>query len=136
MTPDDAREFIRHNHHTVLGTRRRDGGVQLSPVAAVCDEDGRVVISSRETAVKVLNLRREPRAWLCVMNDRFFGEWVSVEGPVVVEALPEALETLVRYYRLGFGEHPDWDDYRAAMVRERRVAIHVTIERAGPNVQG
>ena len=136
MTPDDAREFIRHNHHTVLATRRRDGGVQMSPVAAVCDEDGTVVISSRETAVKVLNLGREPRAWLCVMNDRFFGEWVSVEGPVMIESLPEALETLVRYYRLGFGEHPDWDDYRAAMVREKRVVIRVTIERAGPNVQG
>ena len=136
MTPDDAREFIRHNHRTVLATRRRDGGVQMSPVAAVCDEDGTVLISSRETAVKVFNLRREPRAWLCVMNDGFFGEWVSVEGPATIESLPEAMEALVRYYRLGFGDHPDWDDYRAAMVRDQRVVIRVTIERAGPNVQG
>jgi PPOX class probable F420-dependent enzyme len=136
MTPDDAREFIRHNHHAVLATRRRDGGTQMSPVAAVCDDDGRVLVSSRETAIKVHNLRREPRAWLCVLNDRFFGDWVQVEGPVVIESLPGALDALVRYYRLGFGEHPDWDDYRAAMEREKRVVIRLTIERAGPNVSG
>ena len=136
MTPDDARDFIRRNHHAVLATRRRDGGVQMSPVAAVCDEDGTIIISSRETAMKTHNLRREKRGWLCALNDRFFGEWVQVEGPVTVESLPEAMEALVRYYRLGFGEHPDWEDYRAAMTRDQRVVLRMTIDRAGPTVQG
>lgn len=136
MTIDEARDFVRDNHRAVLATHRRDGGVQMSPIAAVLDENGTVVISSRETAVKVRNLRRDPRAWLCVMNDRFFGEWVQVEGRVAVESLPGAMDTLVRYYRLGFGEHPDWDDYRAAMVRDKRLIIRMTIDRAGPNVAG
>jgi PPOX class probable F420-dependent enzyme len=136
MTPDEARDFIRRNHRAVLATRRRDGGVQMSPIAAVCDEDGTIVISSRETAMKTHNLRLEKRGWLCVLNDGFFGDWVQVEGPVAVESLPDAMEALVRYYRLGFGEHPDWDDYRAAMTRDRRVVLRMTIDRAGPTVQG
>jgi PPOX class probable F420-dependent enzyme len=136
VTPDEARDFIRRNHRAILATRRNDGGVQMSPVVAVCDEDGTIVVSSRETAMKTHNLRREKRGWLCVLNDGFFGNWVEVEGPVAVESLPEAMEALVRYYRLGFGEHSDWDDYRAAMTRDRRVVLRMTIDRAGPTVQG
>ena len=136
MTPDELRAFVADNHHAVLATRRRDGGVQMSPLAVVLDDDGTLIISSRETAIKTLNLRREPRGWLCILNDRFFGAWAQAEGPVSVESLPDAMEGLVRYYRKGFGEHPDWDDYRAAMVRERRVLLRMTIERVGPTTTG
>jgi PPOX class probable F420-dependent enzyme len=133
---DEAREFIRSNSHAVLATFRRDGGVQMSPVDAAVDAEGRVVISSRETAMKVRNLRRDPRATLCVLTERFYGDWHYVEGPAELVSLPEAMEGLVDYYRRAAGEHPDWDDYRAAMVRDRRLLIRIEIQRSGPTVAG
>ena len=136
MTIDEVREFARSNHHAVLATRRHDGGAQMSPVAVVLDDDGSLLVSSRETAIKTLNLRRDPRASVCLLNDGFFGAWAYAEGPATVASLPDAMEGLVRYYRTGFGEHPDWDDYRAAMEREKRVLIRISIERAGPTRQG
>jgi PPOX class probable F420-dependent enzyme len=136
MDRDAALEFIRHNHHAVLGTTRSDGGVQMSPVAAGVDQDGFVVVSTRETAVKTKNLRRRPHATIAVLNDRFYGDWVQVEGPVEIVSLPAAMDGLVDYYRSLSGEHPDWDEYRAAMESERRVLLRLTVERAGPNVSG
>jgi PPOX class probable F420-dependent enzyme len=131
-----AQEFIRTNHHAVFTTFRKDGRPALSPVAVALDEDGRVVVSTRETAMKVKHLRRDPRVAVCVLNDRFFGEWVQVEGTAEIIPLPDAMEPLVHYYRSISGEHPDWDDYRAAMVRDQRVIVRFAIERAGPNVSG
>ncbi len=136
MTVDEVLEFCRHNHRAVLATRRRDGGVQQSPIAVVTDEDGTLMISSREAAMKTRNLLREPTGALCILNEGFFGAWASAEGPITIEHLPEAMDALVRYYRLGFGEHPNWDDYRAAMTRDRRVVLRMRVERAGPTVQG
>jgi len=137
MTPDEAIALIRSQHRAVLATTRGDGGVQMSPVAVVPDDDGTLLVSSRETAVKTKNLRKRPHAAVCVIPDTFFGgRWVQAEGPVQIESLPEAMDSLIRYYRNGFGEHPDWDEYRAAMQREQRVMIRITVERAGPNVQG
>ncbi len=100
------------------------------------DDEGRALISTRETAVKTRNLARDPRASLCVMNDGFFGEWIQAEGDVEIIHLPEAMELLVDYYRRISGEHPDWADYRAAMERDRRVIVRVTITRAGPDISG
>ena len=136
MTPDEAREFLRQNHRAVLATYRRDGRPQMSPVLATVDGQGRVMISTREAAVKVRNLRRDRRASLCVMKDGFFGDWVQVEGEAEIVALPEAMELLVDYYRRIVGEHADWDDYRAAMERDKRVVVRFPVERAGPNVAG
>jgi len=136
MEHDEARDVIREQHHAVLATMRRDGEPQMSPVAAAVDADGRVVISTRETAYKLRNLRRDPRAWLCVLSDGFFGRWVQVEGAVEILSLPEAMEPLIDYYRQVAGEHPDWADYRAAMEREQRVLIRLTITRAGPDRSG
>jgi PPOX class probable F420-dependent enzyme len=100
------------------------------------DEDGSLLISTRETAMKTANVRRNPRAAVCVFQDEFFGEWVQAEGSATVESLPEAMAGLVHYYRLVAGEHPDWDDYRAAMERDRRVLIRIRIDRVGPLRQG
>ena len=136
MDAEQAREFVRKNHRAVLATFRRDGTPQLSPVVADVDPDGMVVISSRETAMKTKNLRRDARATVCVMNDEFYGPWVLVEGEAAVVSLPEAMEGLVDYYRRVAGEHPDWDDYRAAMERDRRVLIRVHVDRAGPDRSG
>jgi PPOX class probable F420-dependent enzyme len=137
MNLDAAREYIRANHRAVLATMRRDGTPQMSPVAAAVDASGAVVVSSRETAVKTKNVRRDPRAWLCVFPDAFYGErFVQVEGNVTVVSLPAAMEPLVDYYRAVAGEHPDWDDYRAAMQRDKRVVIRLELTRAGPDISG
>jgi PPOX class probable F420-dependent enzyme len=133
---DEARNYLRTNHHAVLATMRRDGTPQMSPVACAVDASGDVVVSSRETAVKTKNVRRDPRAWLCVFPDSFFGGFVQVEGAVTVVSLPEAMDGLVDYYGAIAGEHPDWDDYRAAMEKEQRVLIRLDLTRAGPDVAG
>jgi PPOX class probable F420-dependent enzyme len=135
MDRTEALEFIRANHRAVLATTRADGGPQLSPVAAAVDGDT-VVVSTRETALKTKNLRRRPHAALLVFTDAFYGEWVQVEGPVEVVSLPDAMDGLMAYYRQVGGEHPDWDEYRAAMERERRVLLRITVERAGPDRAG
>jgi PPOX class probable F420-dependent enzyme len=132
----EAREFIATHHRAVLATQRADGRPQLSPVLCTVDGDGRVLISTREAAIKTRNLRRDPHAALCVFSDGFYGQWVQVEGTAEILSLPDAMDVLVEYYRRSAGEHPDWADYRAAMERERRVAIRITIERAGPDVSG
>jgi PPOX class probable F420-dependent enzyme len=134
---DAARAYLRTHHRAVLATMRRDGTPQLSPVACTVDDAGRVIVSSRETAVKTKNVRRDPRAWVCALPDEFFGDrFVQVEGVVSVLSLPEAMEPLVEYYRGISGEHPDWDDYRQAMEREQRVLLRLDLTRAGPDVSG
>ena len=131
-----ALEFVRSHGHAVLATRRRDGSPQLSPVLAAVDDAGHVVISTREPAVKVRNARRDPRVSLLVLQDGFFGDWVQLDGTVEVVSLPAALEPLVEYYRRLSGEHPDWDDYRGAMVRDQRCVLRISVTGAGPDVAG
>jgi PPOX class probable F420-dependent enzyme len=131
-----ALEFIGSNHHAVMATVRSDGRPAMSPVACAIDAEGRVVVSTRETAMKAKHVARNPHVSLCVLNDGFFGEWVQVEGDAEVVHLPAAMEGLVDYYRRVSGEHPDWDDYRAAMERDRRVLIRVTVTRSGPSLSG
>jgi PPOX class probable F420-dependent enzyme len=131
-----ASEFARTHHRAVLATTRADGRPQLSPVTVGADAAGRLIISTRETAMKARNLARDPRASVCLMNDGFYGEWLQAEGTAEIVHQPEAMELLVDYYRLISGEHPDWDDYREAMRRERRVLVRITITRAGPDARG
>jgi PPOX class probable F420-dependent enzyme len=136
MDVASAVAFIRQHHRAVLATTRADGTTQMSPVTAGVDDRNRIEISTRETAYKVRHLRALPYAALCAFPDRFFGDWVQVEGPVEIVSLPEAMEPLVEYYRRISGEHPDWADYRAAMERDRRVILRMTVQRAGPTVHG
>ncbi len=136
MNLEDAREFMRVNHRAVLATNRSDGRPQLSPVSVGIDGSGRAIISTRETAIKTKNLARDPHASLCVMNDRFFGEWIQAEGTAEIIHQPEAMDLLIDYYRRLSGEHPDWDDYRSAMVRDKRVIVAITLTRAGPDRGG
>ena len=136
MTPDEARAFLRDNHQAVLATFRRDGRPQLSPVTAGVDDEGRVEISTRETSMKVKNLRRDPRISLCLLGPHWYAQWGQVEGIAEIVAQPEALDLLVGYYRRISGEHPDWDEYRQAMIDEKRVLVRFVIDRAGPTVEG
>ena len=136
MDLDAARDFVRNNHRAVLSTRRANADPQLSPIVCDVDAAGRIAVSTRETALKVKNIRRDPRVSLCVLNDRFFGDWIQVDGTAEVVSLPEAMDLLVEYYRSLAGEHPDWDEYRGAMERERRVLVRVELQRAGPDRSG
>jgi PPOX class probable F420-dependent enzyme len=131
-----ALDFVRRHHRAVLTTYYPDGRAQLSPVTVGVDGAGHVVISTRETAAKTHNVARDPRVVICVLTESFFGDWVYVEGTVEIVHLPEAMEPLVDYYRGISGEHPDWADYRAAMERDRRVILRVTVDRAGPDKHG
>ena len=136
MTIDEALDFIASNNHAVLATRRANGDAQQSPVLVVPDDAGRLLISTRETAVKVRNLRRHPRASVCAFSKRFFGPWVQVTGTVEIVSLPDAMELLVDYYRRAAGEHDNWDEYRDAMRREQRCVLVLTPEEAGPTISG
>ena len=136
MDIDKAREFLRENHRGVLSTFRGDGRPQMSPVTHTVDGDGKVCISTRQTAIKAKNLRRDPRVSMCAMNDQFFGQWLQIDGSAEIVELPKAMDGLVAYYRAAAGEHPDWDEYKAAMVRDQRVLVRITIERAGPDRSG
>jgi PPOX class probable F420-dependent enzyme len=133
---DRARSFLAEHHRGVLATATGDGGIQQSPVLVNVDDQGRAIISSRETAYKVRNLRNDPWAQACVFTDRFFGQWLFVEGHADVLSLPEAMDSLIDYYKRFPDPNPDWDDYRARMRRERRVLIRIELERAGPDRQG
>ncbi|MHB8395449.1 MAG: PPOX class F420-dependent oxidoreductase [Candidatus Dormibacteria bacterium] len=136
MNEDEVREFLGGNHRAVLATYRRDQTVQMSPVTCGVDLEGRVVVSTRETAVKIANLRRDPRAALVGFTDRFFGPWAMLWGTAEVVSLPEAMPLLEDYYRLVAGEHPDWEEYRQAMTDERRVLLRIQIEESGPRQLG
>jgi PPOX class probable F420-dependent enzyme len=117
-------------------THRRDGAPQLSPVAAGVDEEGRIVISTYPQRAKVANLRRDPRASVLVLSDDWDGAWVQVDGTAEVLDLPDAIEPLVGYFRVIAGEHPDWDEYRQAMVDQGKCLLRITIERWGPIATG
>ncbi|MFQ5554121.1 MAG: TIGR03618 family F420-dependent PPOX class oxidoreductase, partial [Acidimicrobiia bacterium] len=123
-------------HRGVLVTRRGDGRLQTSPIVGAADGEGRYLISSRQTAYKVRNLRRDPTATICLFADEFFGGWVQVDGRATIVDLPEALGLLVATYRRIAGEHPDWGDFENAMIEERRVIIAVEAESVGPVAAG
>ncbi len=131
-----ATDFLSSHPRAVLATARADGRPQLSPVVAAVDDLGRVLISTRETAIKARNLARDPRASLCALNDGFFGEWIQAEGTAELVHLPDAMPILEDYYRRISGEHPDWAEYRDTMRRDRRLILRITIDRAGPDVSG
>jgi PPOX class probable F420-dependent enzyme len=137
MEINRAKDFLKQNHHGVLATRRKNGDLQMSPVTCGLDSAGRAVISSRETAYKVNNLRRDPRAALCAFSSSFHGEgWVQVNGKAEIISLPEALDTLVYLQRQAYGEHKSWPEFHDRMAREKRVIIRINIESCGPTVRG
>jgi PPOX class probable F420-dependent enzyme len=129
-------EFIRPRHRVILLTTRRDGSPQASPVAAGVDDEGRVVVSTYPDRAKTSNARRNPAASAVVLSDDWNGSWVQVRGSLEVLDLPEALEPLVDYYRSIAGEHPDWDEYRQAMVTQGKSLLRLTIEQWGPIATG
>ncbi|GGS42564.1 PPOX class F420-dependent oxidoreductase [Actinokineospora fastidiosa] len=133
---DELISFLRGRSRCVLVTTRADGTPQLSPVSAGVDAAGRLVVSTYPERAKARNIRRTPSVSACVLSDDWNGPYVQVDGRAEVLDLPDALEPLVEYYRSISGEHPDWDDYRAAMVRQGKCLIRVEIQRWGPIATG
>ena len=131
-------DFVRTRHHLVLVTHRADGSPQLSPVTGGVDREGRVVISTYPDRAKAHNLRRDPRASVLVLSEEWDDAWVQVDGTAEVLDMPDraAEDGLVEYFRCICGEHPDWDDYRAAMRRQGKSLVRVTPQRWGPVATG
>ena len=135
MEIEKGLDYVRDNSRAVLATRRRDGSPQMSPVTlAVVDNE--IIMSTRETAIKTWNLRRDPVSWLCVFPDKWLGRWVQLQCRSDIVSLPDAMDLLVNYYRTLSGEHPDWDDYRRAMTEDQSCIVKFEIEAAGPDIQG
>lgn len=128
-------DYVRNNDRAVIATRRTDGSPQMSPVTVAVVDDA-IIMSTRQTAYKVKQLRREPHASLCVFPEKWLGRWVQLDCTTEVIDQPDALDLLVEYYRTLRGEHPDWDEYRQAMVDDQRCVVRFTIEKAGPDLQG
>lgn len=129
-------DFLRSRHDGILVTTRRDGSPQLSPVSYGVDEEGRVVVSSYPERAKSANARRNPAASLMSLGPAFNDPWVQVDGTAEVIELPDAVEPLVDYFRAISGEHPNWDEYREAMVAQGKCLIRLTIDRWGPIATG
>jgi PPOX class probable F420-dependent enzyme len=133
---DALLEFLRPRHHAVLLATRADTTVQASPVTCGVDGAGRVVISTYPQRAKTANVRRTATASVIVLSDQFNGPWVQVDGDAEVLDVPAAVEPLVDYFRSISGEHPDWAEYRAAMVTQNKSLIRITPRRWGPVATG
>ncbi|MFC8597709.1 MULTISPECIES: PPOX class F420-dependent oxidoreductase [unclassified Isoptericola] len=137
VTRDELLGLLRDRHQGVLVTTRGDGTPQLSPVTFGVDDAGRVVVSTYPDRAKAVNLRRRPQASFLALGDDFDDSWVQVDGTAEVIDVPDSVEPLVEYYRAAAGkEHPDWDEYREAMLRQGKSVVRITIERWGPVATG
>jgi PPOX class probable F420-dependent enzyme len=125
VSRDELLDFVRTRHHLVLVTTRTDGRPQVSPVTGGVDDAGRIAISTYPGRAKANNLRRRPAASVLVLSDEWDDAWVQVDGTAEVLDMPseEAEDGLVEYYRCIAGEHPDWEEYRQAMVNDRRLVF-------------
>ena len=133
MDLQQALAFVRSRTVGTLATIRANGRPQLSNIMYVVDGDT-ITISVTDTRAKTANLRRDPRASLYVVGDNVF-QWVVIEAaaelsPVAADPSDATVDALVAYYRAGQGEHPDWDEYRAAMVADKRLVLTLRPERA------
>ncbi|MFW6775647.1 PPOX class F420-dependent oxidoreductase [Nocardioides sp. CPCC 205120] len=129
-------DFVRPRHRMVLLTRRADGSPQASPVTGGLDDAGRIVISTYPERAKTRNARRRPETSVVVLSDEWDGPWVQVDGTSEVLDVPEALDAFVEYFRNIAGEHPDWDEYRQAMLDQGKSIIRITPTRWSPVATG
>jgi PPOX class probable F420-dependent enzyme len=133
---DELLDFVRTRHNLVLTTTRSDGTPQMSPVTGGVDAEGRIVISTYPGRAKTRNAEKHPEVSVLVLSAEFNDAWVQVDGTAEVLHQPESLEGLVEYFRSISGEHPDWDEYRAAMATQNKSLIRVTPTRWGPIATG
>ena len=135
MDLTQALTFVRQRNQGVLTTIRANGRPQLSNILYALGDDDVARISVTDSRAKTANLRRDPRASLYVLGDSFW-QYVVLEGsvdvsPVAADPHDDTVEQLVSLYRAGQGkEHPDWDEFRTAMVTDRRLILAFRAERA------
>jgi PPOX class probable F420-dependent enzyme len=128
-------DFLRTRHRGIVMTTRRDGRPQLSPVTMGV-ADGAILVATYPSRAKVANVRRTGAASVLVLSDEFNGAWAQVDGRAEVVDLPDAEDGLVEYFRVISGEHPDWDEYRAAMRTQGKCLLRVAIDAWGPIATG
>ncbi|MGW0700226.1 PPOX class F420-dependent oxidoreductase [Streptomyces sp. NPDC002867] len=133
---EELLSFVRPRHRAILLTRRADGSPQGSPLTCGVDDSGRIVVSTYPERAKTRNAKRDERVSVVVLSDDWNGPWVQIDGTAEVIDSPESVEPLVEYFRNISGEHPDWDEYREAMVKQGKSIIRVTPERWGPIATG
>lgn len=133
---EELLDFVRPRHRALLLTRRADGSPQASPLTCGVDDSGRIVVSTYPERAKTRNAKRDPRVSVLVLSDDWNGPWVQIDGSAEVIDSPESVEPLVEYFRNISGEHPDWDEYREAMVKQGKSIIRVTPEKWGPVATG
>ncbi|MGH3449030.1 MAG: PPOX class F420-dependent oxidoreductase [Nocardioidaceae bacterium] len=133
---DDLLQFLRPRHRMMLATVRADGRPQLSPVSGGVDEQGRIVVATYPRRAKTRNAERDPRVSVVVLSDEWNGPWVQVDGEAEVQHMPQAEDGLVDYFRCISGEHPDWDEYRAAMRTQGKSLIRISLTHWGPIATG
>ena len=137
VSKDELLEFIKTRHHAIVITTRPDGRPQASPVSCGVDQQGRIVIATYPERAKTRNARRDPtRVSVLFLSDDFGGSWVQVDGTAEVLDVPQAVDALVDYYRSISGEHPDWAEYRDAMLKQGKSLLRVTPRRWGPVATG
>ena len=129
-------EFLRTRHNGLVITTRADGVPQASPVTCGVDEQGRIVVSTYPQRAKARNARRNPNVSIVVLSDAFGDAWVQVNGTAELIDATENVEPLVDYFRCIAGEHPDWDEYRAAMIKQGKTLLRITPESWGPIATG
>jgi PPOX class probable F420-dependent enzyme len=120
----------------IVITQRADGSPQASPVTGGVDDSGRIVISTYPERAKAKNARKRPQVSVVVLSDDFNDPWVQVDGTCEVLDVPEALDAFVEYFRTISGEHPDWDEYRQAMLDQGKCLMRITPTRWGPVATG
>ncbi|MFJ6012061.1 PPOX class F420-dependent oxidoreductase [Streptomyces sp. NPDC092952] len=133
---DELLAFVRPRHRAVLLTARADGRPQGSPLTCGVDDAGRIVVSTYPERAKTRNAKRNEQVSIIVLSDDWNGPWVQVDGSAEVIDAPDSVEPLVEYYRNISGEHPDWDEYRAAMLKQGKSIIRITPERWSPVATG
>ena len=133
----DLIDFIKVRHQAIVITTRKDGGPQASPVTCGVDDQGRIVIATYPERAKARNARRDPgHVSVLILSDDFGGPWVQVDGTAEVLDIPAAVEPLVEYFRSISGEHPDWAEYRQAMIDQGKSLLRITPHSWGPIATG
>ncbi len=133
---EDLLAFVRPRHRMVLMTERTDGSAQASPVTGGVDDSGRILVATYPERAKTRNARRTGRASVVVLSEEWNDAWVQVDGDAEVLDVPEALDAFVEYFRNISGEHPDWEEYRQAMLDQGKSLIRITPTRWGPVATG
>jgi PPOX class probable F420-dependent enzyme len=136
VSQSDLVEFVRPRHRMIVITQRADGSPQASPVTGGVDDSGRIVISTYPERAKAKNARKRPDVSVVVLSDDFNDPWVQVDGTCEVLDVPEALDAFVEYFRNISGEHPDWAEYRQAMLDQGKCLMRITPVRWGPVATG